>query len=64
MIWLVMLGISGVGLLCALAMKALPMHTATDEPENWGFEEAKPQSGATYALAPLREPEEVAVTSP
>jgi hypothetical protein len=35
-LWQVMIGLSGAGLLTVLFMKELPMHTTTDE--NFGFE--------------------------
>ncbi|KAH7927166.1 MFS general substrate transporter [Leucogyrophana mollusca] len=35
-IWRVFIGISGLGLLVSLPMKALPLHTAVDK--NWGFD--------------------------
>lgn len=38
--WLVLIGVSGIGLLVSLFMKGLPLHTAMDR--NWGLEaEAK-----------------------
>ena len=36
-IWQVMIGIAGLGLLCSLPMKALPLHTQVDE--RWGLED-------------------------
>lgn len=36
LIWQVMIGIAGLGLLCAFPMKALPLHTQVDE--KWGLE--------------------------
>jgi hypothetical protein len=36
-LWQVMIGIAGAGLLSALPMEELTMHLVTDE--NWGFEE-------------------------
>lgn len=38
-IWLVMIGICGLGLLCVLGMKELKMHEVTDD--DWGMEERK-----------------------
>ncbi|KAA1466939.1 MFS general substrate transporter [Dentipellis sp. KUC8613] len=38
-IWQVLTGISGLGLLISLAMKGLPLHTSTDE--DWGMQERK-----------------------
>lgn len=38
-LWLVMIGISGVGGLAALLMKGLPLHTQVDE--SWGMEEKR-----------------------
>lgn len=35
-IWQVMIGIAGLGLLCSLPMKALPLHTQVDE--KWGID--------------------------
>ena len=37
-IWQVMIGISGIGLLSSVAMKAFPLHTQTDE--NWGIQDS------------------------
>ena len=37
MLWLVMIGIAGLGALAALLMKSLPLHTQIDE--RWGMEE-------------------------
>ncbi|KAG8971241.1 hypothetical protein FRC05_011340 [Tulasnella sp. 425] len=37
--WLTMIGISGLGMLCALGMKELKMHEVTDE--DWGMKETK-----------------------
>ncbi|TFY67591.1 hypothetical protein EVG20_g3888 [Dentipellis fragilis] len=42
-IWQVLTGISGMGLLVSLAMKGLPLHTSTDQ--EWGMQERK---GATH----------------
>ena len=36
MIWQVLTGISGLGLLCSLPMKGLPLHTQVDE--KWGMD--------------------------
>ncbi|KAG8946147.1 hypothetical protein FRC04_012002 [Tulasnella sp. 424] len=38
-IWLTMIGLCGLGLICALGMKELKMHEVTDE--DWGMEERK-----------------------
>ena len=36
-IWRVMIGVGGLGLIISLAMKALPLHTTTDE--EWGMKD-------------------------
>lgn len=46
-IWQVLTGISGLGLLCSLPMKGLPLHTQVDE--NWGLEEENPNAGNAQA---------------
>ena len=45
-IWQVMIGVGGLGLLFSLLMKGLPLHTQVDE--NWGIEDKK--SGETSSL--------------
>ncbi|KAI0087477.1 iron permease [Irpex rosettiformis] len=46
-IWQVLTGISGLGLLCSLPMKGLPLHTQVDE--KWGIEEGKGGNGEVQA---------------
>lgn len=44
-VWQVMAGIAGIGLLSSLFMKGLPLHTQTDE--NWGMEDKdRPETSA------------------
>lgn len=53
MIWKVMAGLSGIGLLASLAMRHVPLHSKTDE--NWGITESEKGSKASndeIALAP------------
>ncbi|KAI0083273.1 MFS general substrate transporter [Irpex rosettiformis] len=45
-IWWVMIGIAGLGLLCSLPMKALPLHTQVDE--RWGIE----ADGSAHGIPP------------
>ena len=50
-IWQVMIGIAGIGLLSTLLMKALPLHTQVDE--RWGLENNIRQSVQTDEV-PMR----------
>ena len=56
-IWQVMIGIAGLGLLCSLPMKALPLHTQVDE--DWGME-GKDGQPAQRSLSPSNVDPEVA----
>ena len=49
-IWQVMIGISGLGLLSSLFMKSLPLHTQVDE--NWGLEERPSSTTVVTRLDP------------
>ena len=42
-LWEVLIGIGGIGLLSSLMMKELPMQQTTDE--NWGMEKAHKKEG-------------------
>ena len=52
-----MIGIAGLGLLCSLPMKALPLHTQVDE--DWGME-GKDGQPAQRSLSPSNVDPEVA----
>ena len=47
-IWQVMAGIAGIGLISTVLMKALPLHTQVDE--RWGLERDAPASDTDMAL--------------
>ncbi|KAI0791733.1 MFS general substrate transporter [Abortiporus biennis] len=48
-LWEVLMGIAGVGVLASLMMKGLPLHTQVDE--NWGLEEKRDDDMDLEALA-------------
>ncbi|KAJ7641556.1 iron permease [Roridomyces roridus] len=48
-LWNVLAGISGLGLLTSLAMKHLPLHTSVDE--NWGREDMKEKESENVGVA-------------
>ncbi|KAI0083127.1 Mfs1.2 [Irpex rosettiformis] len=48
-IWQVMIGIAGLGLLCSLPMKAHPLHTQVDE--SWGMEGGQGNKDVQTSLA-------------
>lgn len=47
-VWEVMIGVSGLGLLVSILMKGLPLHTEVDK--NWGMDESveKGRGGGSY----------------
>lgn len=53
-IWDVMAGIAGMGLLASLAMKGLPLHTELDE--RWGLEGGNQERKDTVEMQPSSQP--------